>query len=171
MNRVLNKDLNRIPFNLPNELIIKIINYCDNKTLLKFKTLEEFNIFKKDIDKNIYKNSIIEWKYIQYQYIKNTLRNKIFEDMKKIHILTFGYSDFRQLKIDNMFYNYKLYFDNYWNNEIDNILNSTNFKQIKIDKILLKIKKDLHELRIKHNHYMYRFPTDVLEYVYFDEIF
>tara|TARA_B100001093_G_C26167706_1_gene734366 strand:+ start:36 stop:512 length:477 start_codon:yes stop_codon:yes gene_type:complete len=156
---------------LPNELIIKIINYCDNKTLLNFKTIHEFNIFKKDIDKNIYKNSIIEWKYIQYQYIKTTLRNKIFEDMKKIHMLTFGFGDLGPVVINYPFDNYKIYFDNYWNNEIDIILDSTDFKQIKIDKIIIELKKGLPELRIKYSNYFYRFPTNVLCKVYFDERF
>jgi hypothetical protein len=156
---------------LPNELIIKIINYCDNKTLLNFKIIHEFNIFKKDIDKNIYKNSIIEWKYIQFEYIKNSLKNKIFEDMKIIHKLTFGYSDLGPIILNYPFNNYKIYFDNYWNNKIDIILDSTDFKQIKIDKIMIELKKGLQELRIKYSNYFYRFPTNVLGAVYFDEIF
>jgi len=156
---------------LPNELIIKIINYCDNKTLLNLKILDEFNIFKKDIDKNIYKNSIIEWKYIQHDYIKYSLKKKIFEDMKKIHMLTFHHGDLSPVVINYPFDNYQLYYDNYWNNEIDIILNSKDFKEIKIDKIIMELKKGLQELRIKYSNYFYRFPTNVLCKVYFDERF
>jgi len=156
---------------LPNELIIKIINYSDTNTLLKLKNIEEFNIFNKDINKTIYKNSIIEWKYIQYEYIKNNLKNKIFEDMKKIHMLTYGIGDLGSVVINYPFDNYQLYFDNYWNNEMDIILDSKDFKQIKIDKIIIKLKKSLHELRIKYTNYFYRYPTNVLCKVYFDERF
>ena len=156
---------------LPNELIIKIINYSDTNTLLKLKNIEEFNIFNKDINKIIYKNSIMEWKYIQYEYIKNTLKNKIFEDMRIIHILTFGYGEFKQVIIKCTFDNYKVYFDNYWNNEIHNIFDSADFNEIKIDKIIIELKKGLQQLRIKYTNYFYRFPTNALCKVYFDEKF
>jgi hypothetical protein len=147
---------------LSNELIIKIINYCDNNTLLKLKILEEFNIFKKDIDKNIYNNSIVEWQKIQYNYIKNHLKDNIFEKMRINHIVfNFNYHDFKRLIINCSFDNYKIIFDNYWNNEIDIYLDSNNFTSINIEKIIILLKKDLPLLRAKYNNYIYRFPSNV----------
>ena len=154
---------------LPNELIIRIINFCDNDTLLKLKILQEFNIFKKDIDKNIHKNSIIEWKYIQYEYIKYNLINKIFEDMKHIYILkNVPKNNLRDLHQNSIPSGFKIdYYANYryglkkaCNDEIDIELNYNNLKNIKIEKMIIKLKKIIILLsRTKDGHIdFYKYP-------------
>ena len=86
-------------------------------------------------------------------------------------MLTYDIDDLGPVIINYPFDNYQLYFDNYWNNKIDIILDTTDFKQIKIDKIILEVKKGLQELRIKYTNCFYRFPTNVFYKVYFDERF
>ena len=157
---------------IPIELIIKIINYCDNDTLLKFKILPEFNIFKKDIDKKIHNNSIIEWQEIQYEYIKYNLINKIFEDMKHMYILKNNLRTLHQNRIYqnrnsipsgfkmDYYANYRYGLEKACNDKIDIELNYNNLKNIKIEKIIIKLKKIIRLLSYTENGHIdfYEYP-------------
>ena len=55
----------------PNELMVKIINYCDTETLFKLKQINQFKIFCKNINRAIYKNGIKDWKEIYYDNLKD----------------------------------------------------------------------------------------------------
>ena len=141
---------------LPNEMMIKIIDFCDTNTLLKLTNMDEFNIFKHNISRNIYKNGLDDWKSIHYNYIKNEVKYDIFKKMKDTHIFSFGYGEFRQISLIFPTEKYTTQFYNWWDNIF--VTNLTK-NDIKMELSINEIHKGIHELRTKHKDYFYRCPN------------
>ena len=141
---------------LPNEMIIKIIYFCNINTLLTLKNIGEFYIFKKDIDENIHKISRNDWKTIHYEHVKYQLKYDIFKKMKDTHIFSFGYGEFRQIVLTFPTEKYSSFFYNWWNNNLTNNLNKDN---IKIEIFINDIHNGIRKLRTKYTDYFYRCPN------------
>ena len=140
---------------IPNEMMIKIIYFCDINTLLTFKNMSEFYIFKNDIDRNIHKIGRNDWKTIHYEHVKYQLKYNIFKKMKDAHIYSFGYGEFRYITLTFPTEKYSSFFYNWWDTAVVSNLNKDN---IKIEFFFFLIHNEIRKLRTKYTDYFYRCP-------------
>jgi hypothetical protein len=77
---------------LPNEIILLIISFCDEKILITLRHSHHFSLFHKDIQKAIDKLTRAYWKKIQVEYIGFMMQPQMEKHVTRMLFGEFGAS-------------------------------------------------------------------------------
>lgn len=127
-------------YELPNELIFKILNFCDNSTLYTLRSLPELSFYTREIQKYIAQNNAST-----IAYHSMILRNHLQKWMKKDNIRHFD----KYLSANN--FSHANYIEDITKTFTDHIKSLVNKTHIQIDTLLIKYKNILHPIENPNN--------------------
>jgi hypothetical protein len=82
---------------LPNEIILLIISFCDEKTLITLRHSHHFSLFHKDIQKYIDKLTRAYWQIMHVEYIGLMMQPQMEKHMTRMLFGEFGANQERKM--------------------------------------------------------------------------